>query len=241
MFTKPSESSGEFFSPSKHPEYVGRLFIVWPTQVRSHTFKPDEGPQTLVDADIAIVDLPNPQTGQPTVFKDATIGGKVLTGQLADRVGNIVLGRLELDNRAYKLASNWTPQDEATAKAYIDTYGRPVAATPQAQPQAAQPPFGAPPVQPQAQAWMPQAQAVQGPPVAAVPATPAVPQPQYAQAAPGVPAAMGAPVAPAAPTGPSQEMINYLATKGIPNAATMTPDQAKMIAASFGDPGAPTA
>lgn len=242
MFTKPSEGGGAFFTPSKHPEYLGRLFIVWPTQVRTHTFKAEEGPQTLVDADIVIVDLIDPTTGLPTVIKDATIGGKAMVPQLTDSVGKIVLGRLEQggQNNAYMFSKNWLPQDEATAKAYVDTYGRPVVATPQPAPQAAQPPFGAPPAAAQPQTWMPQAQAAQVPPVAAAPAMPAVPQQPYVQAAPGAPAAMAVPVAPVQPTGPSQEMINYLATKNI-NAATMPLEQAKMIAASFGEPGAPTA
>lgn len=162
-FKQPAKNSG-FFSPRDHADWLGRLFLIYPDRVATKTFQADEGPVDMVEADVVIIDLMDPQTGQPTVLAGTTIGGKALVPQLKTQLGAMVLGRLAQTaaqgqkSGAYYLG-DFAPQDEAAASQYIQTHPRQQFAQPQAQqaPPAqqygqqapAQAPYGAPQAQPQ--------------------------------------------------------------------------------------------
>lgn len=207
-FKQPAKNSG-FFSPRDHADWLGRLFLIYPDRVTSKTFQADEGPVDIVEADVAIIDLIDPQTGQPTVLTGTSIGNKAMVPQLKTQLGAMVLGRLAQGQAqgqksgAYYL-TDFSDQDAAAAQQYIQTHPRQQFAQPQTQaaPAAqqqygqqapAQAPYGAPQAQPQyASAQLPydpwqgtQAAAPAGPPQgqwnpAAVP--PSGPAPQAAQA-----------------------------------------------------------
>ncbi|WP_055566027.1 hypothetical protein [Streptomyces atriruber] len=143
-FAQPGRS-GDFFSPKHHREWLGRLFIFYPESTVMKTFKEDEGPKPFVIADVVIVDLPDPQTGQPTVMHSTTIGGTSLVPALdRDNIGKKVLGRLRQNppqgqrDGAYYIAGPGDPegptdQDIAVAAAYDAQHPRQVFAPPQAQ------------------------------------------------------------------------------------------------------------
>lgn len=90
----------EKFSPRDNPSWIGRLFLIYPTEVNEVVFNKPDGtpdvPSKIVSADVAIVDLINPETGKPTVLLGARIGGKALVPQLTKTAGtgSPVLGRL---------------------------------------------------------------------------------------------------------------------------------------------------
>ncbi|QES45196.1 hypothetical protein DEJ49_33180 [Streptomyces venezuelae] len=169
-FQQPGKS-GEFFSPKHHPEWLDRLFIFYPDSSTMRTFKEEEGPKEFVTADVAIVDLADPQTGQPVELKGVSIGGVSLVPALnRDRIGTKVLARLRRgapkggnDGAFYLDAESLTPQDIATATAYdasrtAQQFNRPtVQQTPAAAPpqqygqQPAQAPYGGAPAPQQAQ------------------------------------------------------------------------------------------
>lgn len=212
------DKGGEFFSPSDHPQWLGRLMLVYPDRVKTHTFKVDEGPVDLVEADVVILDLPDPATGQPTVIAGTTIGGKALVPNVKKRVGGMVLGRLSQAPRqgeksgAYFL-SDYTPQDEAVAMAYVQAHPRQQFRQPQAQaapaPQAYAPPAVAPTLLPDPWAntgtYQPQVPGNVGPPMQAPPV---------------------------APAGPDPETVAFLAARGI-DASQMSAAQALMIRQTF--------
>lgn len=140
-FKQPAKNSG-FFSPRDHQEWLGRLFLIYPDRVVTKTFNAEEGPVDMVEADVAIIDLIDPQTGQPTVLQGTTIGGKALVPQLKTQLGAMVLGRLAQGQAqgsksgAYFL-TDFTDQDGAAAQQYIQTHPRQQFAQPQAQTPAA--------------------------------------------------------------------------------------------------------
>ncbi|SOE25681.1 hypothetical protein [Streptomyces sp. OK228] len=146
-FKQPAKNSG-FFSPRDHADWLGRLFLIYPDRVTSKTFQQDEGPVDMVEADVVIIDLMDPQTGQPTVLAGTTIGGKALVPQLKTQLGAMVLGRLTQSpaqgqkSGAYYLA-DFSDQDAAGAQQYIATHPRQQFAQPQAGP--TQAPYGAAP------------------------------------------------------------------------------------------------
>lgn len=257
MFNQPS-ATGDAFNPKDHPEWLGKLVLAYPTSYEQGiptTF----GEKDAVKADIVFLDLPDPQTGQPFVLSDALIFSAVIVGQLKNSVPDgMVLGRLmqgqnTKGNPPWMLA-DFTPQDEAIAKAYVTAHPRSSFNKPQAQgnhavPAAAIPPQAqAVPQPPAQQGWpvpqqgyapAPQA-AAQGPMPGVPGASPVVPPnagvpvpgvPQYAQAAPSVPGAMAAP---ATPAGPDANTLAFLGSKGI-DASGMAPEQAQMIASTYPD------
>lgn len=111
-FDLPSTSQG--FAPSQHPEWNGKLFLIYP-KAREEVQFPDKAPgdlTTVITADVAIVDLPDPTTGLAyTVLLDVSITSKALLPQLYKYVGTgtAALGRLRPQpaqngkNPAYKL------------------------------------------------------------------------------------------------------------------------------------------
>lgn len=115
------------FTPSDHPNWVGRLFLFWPESVENVSFTRKDGtldPTDIVTCDVAIIDLPDPENqGRPTFVKDAKVGGSALAPQLKKKVGKKVLGRLQQAPRngektgAFFLAE-WTPQDVQIAEQY---------------------------------------------------------------------------------------------------------------------------
>lgn len=249
-FKQPAKNSG-FFSPRDHADWLGRLFLIYPDRVVTKTFNAEEGPVDMVEADVAIIDLVDPQTGQPTVLQGTTIGGKALVPQLKTQLGAMVLGRLSQSpaqgqkSGAYFL-SDFSDQDAATAQQYIQTHPRQQFAQPQAQAPAAsvaqgqqyaQQQYGAAPAG-QAQ-YASQAlpydpwQGSQAAPAAQSQGAPAGPQP----GAWGLPpnGAAPAPQAAPAPAGVAPELVAFLTQHGVPNAHTMADGQARMIAATFPD------
>jgi hypothetical protein len=116
--------AAEKFTPSDHPEWLGKLFLVHPTYVEDVQFKPDEAPTKIVTADIAIVDLIDPRTGSAVILRGVSIGGKLLAPVLAKYIGqDDPLGRLYQKPRqgeksgAYFL-DNFTPADVEQAIAF---------------------------------------------------------------------------------------------------------------------------
>lgn len=201
----------EKFSPRDHPEWIGRLFLIYPTSVDMVTFNNDDGtpkaPSEVVTADVAIVDLIDPQTGRPVILKGARIGGKALVPQIkpyASKHNTAAAGRLKqlpgqgAKNGAYVL-DNFAPEDGPTLNAFDatdwrGTYQQPAPAV------AAQP-----------------AQVAYQAPLGAGPtATPAAPT-----ASPG---------APWFASGDGPAVLGKLVANGIANAATLDEQTARMIA-----------
>lgn len=87
-------AKGEKFSPRDHPEWVGRLFIIYPTSAGDVTF--EDGPARIVTSDVLIADLIDPETQKPKVLQGARIGGKGLVPAIEKYVGtgDAALGRL---------------------------------------------------------------------------------------------------------------------------------------------------
>lgn len=153
-FQQPDK--GDRFTPRDHPEWVGRLFLIYPDSVTQQmgtgpTGQPE--PYESVEADVVIIDLPNPETGQPTTLTSARIGGKALVPQIKKHCGGgMVLGRLAQTaaqgskSGAYYLA-DYADADVATATQYINAHPRNQFTQPAAQQQAAPAPqqqYGAP-------------------------------------------------------------------------------------------------
>lgn len=207
-FAQPDK--GDKFTPRDHPEWLGKLFLIYPDSVAQRMGTDNNGqpaPYEVVEGDVAIIDLPDPQTGQPSTLKNAGIGGKALVPQIKKQVGGMVLGRLAQTaaqgqkSGAFYLA-DYSDADQAAAMGYIQSHPRQQFAQPAAQ---------AVPV---------------AAPVAQYAPAPVAPQP-VAQQFP-----VPAPVAPAAPAIDPQ-LVAFLASKGV-DASAMSPEQAQLIAATFG-------
>lgn len=95
-YDQPDKSDG--FKPSEHPEWLGRTFLVWPVSEETVVFTRDNGdadPTLMVTADIAIIDLMDPMTGQPVFLENAKVGGKMLAPKIRPNKPNRkILGRL---------------------------------------------------------------------------------------------------------------------------------------------------
>src|SRR6266545_4571591 len=92
-YSQPDKGSG--FSPSDHPEWENKLFLIWPETLENVVFVRQDGtpdPTDIVTADVAIIDLQDPLTGKPVFIKGARIGGKALTPMIKHRLGEKVLG-----------------------------------------------------------------------------------------------------------------------------------------------------
>lgn len=252
-FVRPA--SGELFSPSKHQEWMGKLFMIRPNFVESIVFDPTAGPKEIVNAFVVILDLQGPPDGRPVVIDGAQIGGAGLAPQIKNKINQLVLGRLEQGPQqgqksgTFKLNPNFTDADAAAASAWLAQYG-PVPPVPEA-------PAPAPVAAPQApaQPWAQQAPAAQqwgAQPQVQAPAQQAWGQPP----APEVPAAQQwqAPQAPAqqwgnsnqpapdpaaqqwnAPAAPVQDpaLVAFLVSKGVVVTPDMTESALIMIANSF--------
>lgn len=118
----------EKFSPRDHPEWLGKLFLVYPDRINEVVFTKPDGtpdPAKVAEADVAVIDLIDPQTGRPTTILGARIAGKGLVPQLTKTAGtgDAVLGRLRKlpaqgqKDGAYVLDDH-TPQDVALAQQY---------------------------------------------------------------------------------------------------------------------------
>lgn len=202
-FDKPGTAQG--FAPSQHPEWLGRAFLIYPT-AREEVQFPDKQPgdlTTVITADVAIVDLPDPLTGAPfTTMLGVNISSKALIPQLAKYVGTgtAAFGRLNQrpaqpgKNPAYAL-DDYTDADAALAQpvdaSSAQWRGRVGQPSPVAQPT----PFPTP---------APVAAPLSGLPPAPVPVAPAAPAgPWYADPA-------------------NANLVAQLAAKGVP--FTMLPD-----------------
>lgn len=231
---------GAKFTPRDHPEWLGKLFLVWPESVETVNFSRPDGtqdPTDMVTADVAIIDLTDPQTGKPVFLENARIGGSALAPQLKKKLGRKVLGRLNQTpaqgqkSGAYFLA-DWTPADAQTAEQYEAAF-----------PRAA---YQAPSDPPPANAWQAQQPAQSGPPApnqwGGAPAAPAgQPAGAWGQAA-ATPAAQpagqwGAPPPAAAPPAPPAApwpdgLREFLESRGIATAG-LDEAAARQIAATL--------
>ncbi|MEU4150848.1 hypothetical protein [Streptomyces sp. NPDC026659] len=238
QFQQPGKA--DKFAPRDNPQWLGRLFLIYPDACTPQTFNRPDGTQEtsdVVTADVIIIDLPDPQTGQPTKLSGARIGGKGLVPQLRKMVGSMVLGRLNKlpsqgqKDGAYVLA-DFTPQDAAMATGYVNANPRTQQfAQPAAEPQpVAQAP--APQYASQALPYDPwqntQAQAAQAPQA----------QPAQVYAPPGALPGQVITAQPAAAPAPAEAapspLAQFLMGKGVP-VAGMGEDQMRMIAATFPD------
>ncbi|MGW6789991.1 hypothetical protein [Streptomyces chartreusis] len=230
-FAQPDK--GDRFVPRDNPQWLGRLFLIYPDSVSQHMGTGQNNqpePYEAVTADVVIIDLINPETGQPTVLSNARIGGKSLVPQIKKHCGGgMVLGRLAQSpaqgqkSGAFYLAE-FSDADAQTAMQYIAAHPRQQFNQPQTQQAPAAAPaqqqwgqapaqqaYGAPPAPQQGQPQYASQQlpydpwaGTQAAPAAQPPAAPAGPQPgawgQPAASAPGAPAQMP----PASPSAPQQ-------------------------------------
>jgi hypothetical protein len=232
---------GESFSPSKHPEWLGKLFLFWPESVDTVNFtRPDgtQDPTDMVTCDVAIIDLPDPQEGgRPKFIKGARIGGSALAPQVKKKIGKKVLGRLAqapgqgAKSGAYFIA-DFTPADVQLAEQYEAQFPRNAYQSGSGNPpqQGWQGGAQAPPQQSQfAGQWGGAQPAAAGPPAAnwggAAPSPPAQP------AAPSGNQWGAQPAAPAAPPWPDG-LREFLESRGIQTAG-MDEAQARQIAATL--------
>lgn len=241
---------GAKFTPRDHPEWLGKLFLVFPESVETVNFSRPDGtqdPTDMVTADVAIIDLPDPQTGRPTFLENARIGGSALAPQLKKKLGKKVLGRLNQTpaqgqkSGAYFLA-DWTPADAQTAESYEAAFPRAAYQVPNDPPanawQAGPPAQSGPPAPSQfAGQWGGAQPAATPPPAtgaaqnwgtpAAPPAPAAAAPPAWGAAAPATPAAPPADPWPGAPG-----LHAFLTSRGI-DTNGMDEGQARQIAATL--------
>lgn len=122
-----TSDKAEKFSPRDHPDWIGRLFLVYPTEVNNVVFVDDKGvpsPTDVVTADVAILDLIDPETGKNKVLLGARIAGKAIVPQIKGKVssGNANLGRLRqlpaqgAKSGAFVFDTEFSGADEAMAK-----------------------------------------------------------------------------------------------------------------------------
>ncbi|MGY0060845.1 hypothetical protein ACWY4P_30595 [Streptomyces sp. LZ34] len=248
MFNQPAK--GDKFTPRDHPEWLGKLFLIYPDSCAPQTFNRPDGTQDtsdIVEADVAIIDLIDLQTGQPTTLSGARIGGKGIVPQLRKMIGSMVLGRLtKLPSQGQKdgayVLADFTPDDAQIATAYVQTHPRTQFGQPQgqAQPQgqpAPQAQAQAQPTQPQGAQYASQAlpydpwagSGAQAPPQAQAQPQAQAPQGQGWQAAPAQ-----APAVPPAGADQGSPLAQWLATKGVPTQG-MQDEQMRMIAFTFPD------
>lgn len=234
---------GAKFTPRDHPEWLGKLFLVWPESVETVNFSRPDGtqdPTDMVTADVAIIDLTDPQTGKPVFLQSARIGGSALAPQLKKKLGRKVLGRLNQTpaqgqkSGAYFLA-DWTPADAQTAEQYEAAFPRAAYQAPSDPPanawQAQQPAQSGPPAP---QQWgAPAATPQQGTGAAQSWGQPAAPPPAPAAGAPQAwgAAAQQPPAAPTASPWPDG-LREFLTSRGI-DTNGMDEQQARQIAATL--------
>jgi len=219
--------SGGSFTPSKHPEWVGKLFLIWPIRVDARKYPSKQPGQQgvmedveVVVGDVACIDIMDPETGKPLFLKSCDIGGKGMVRNLREKVGRKVLGRLYAgpatngSGGTFYALNKPEESDKALAHQYEQAFPRPV--DPYEAPGGTTAPaapawLAQPPAQPVAPAW--QQQTVPATPPAAqwqAPGAPATAQPWQGQTqtAPPAQAAPAAPQwqapAPPAPPVPAQ-------------------------------------
>mgnify|MGYP001556884942 CR=1 FL=1 len=182
----------------------------------------------MVTADVAIIDLTDPQTGKPTFLENARSGGSALAPQLKKKLGRKVLCRLNQTpaqgqkSGAYFLA-DWTPQDAQTAEQYEAAFPR----------AAYQAPSGAPP----ANAWQAPQQSGPSAPQSQFPASswggaqpPVQAPPAQAWGQPPAPAPTPPAAPPAAPW--PDGLREFLTARGI-DTANLDEAQARQIASTL--------
>lgn len=210
-------AAGDQFKPKDHPEWLGALFLVYPTRINekkkwSSQFDECE----TASADMVILDRVGAD-GQPIVLRDVMVFAELITSQLKENLRQgpdpVVLGRLEKITTTNGFSAwnlgHFTPGvDDVTADAYV-------AAHPRNQFQ-----------QPSGQQATPVAQS--GPPGWDAAGTQAPAQQQWGASATPVPP----------PTPPAEQwpagLREFLQSKGIdPVASGMTVDAAKNLASTF--------
>lgn len=122
-----TSDKGEKFSPRDNPEWIGKLFLVYPTELNVVNFINEKTnlpePTDVVTADVAILDLIDPATGRAKVLLGARIAGKAIVPQIKGKVvsGNANLGRMRqlpaqgAKSGAYVFDTEFSPADEQLA------------------------------------------------------------------------------------------------------------------------------
>lgn len=216
-FAQPDDAASDYdkFSPQQHPEWLNRLLLIRPHEVRTVTFD-DSGPKDFVYAYVIFVDLMDPATGRPLVLPNASIGGAGLFPQLKNKINDFVLGRLvqKPQNGAKTGAfyiTDFTDADAQLALPHLNTIPPYVKPTPFTA--AVAEPATAPVQQP---AWQPPA-TVQAPTPAADPwQTTAPVQPVWTPPQPAQPPAMDDPA--------NAQLVAFLRSKGIAVTAALSKD-----------------
>ncbi len=218
-------------------EYLGKLMLIWPTNVMRNVQTSQGIVDTVVECDLAVIDKIDPLTGQPEYLQGVRLWWTVLANQTKNEVGGKVLGRLgqgaNTKGSPPWLLQDWTDQDAAMAQQYEAAHPRnqptqpsAAAAGTQGQPWTAAPP--APPAA-AAPAWN------AAPPPAAAP-----PQQQWQQQAPAAAWNAAPPAAPAPPPPPANGieawppgLADFLRSKNVD--VNNVPDEgtARQIAATY--------
>lgn len=115
---------GEKFAPRDHPEWINKLFLIYPTDASTVQF--EDGPSEIVTADVAIIDLIDALTAKPKVLLGARIGGKALVPQIKPKIAKATaaLGRLRqlpaqgAKSGAFVLDNEFTPAEAQLADAF---------------------------------------------------------------------------------------------------------------------------
>ena len=134
-YSQPAPAQGDKLDFKTHgQEYLGRLFLIFPSRIMNNVETSQGTKDRVVIADVVILDLVDPQTGQPTVFHEAWLFGTVLVNQTAPEVGNKVLGRLSQGQNVKGnppwMLQDYTPQDVAMAEQYEASHPRNAPAQP---------------------------------------------------------------------------------------------------------------
>ena len=184
MYEQPDKRNS--FAPRDHPDWLNKLFLFWPENVETVNFVQDNGvvePTEIVTADVAIIDLADPENPGRSVFiQGARIGGKGLVPQLYKKLGKKVLGRLtQSPSQGQKSGAyyvlDFTPADAQLAEQYETAFPhtafqQPSGTAPQSAQQPVWPPQGAAGPPP---AWAPQGAPATWPPQQSAPAAATAP------------------------------------------------------------------
>jgi hypothetical protein len=186
-YAQPAQQGDKVDFKNRGHEFLGKLFLIFPDRVMTDVETSQGAKDRVVVADVVIIDLIDPQTGQPEVYTESWIFPTVLVNQTAPEIGGKVLGRLTQGANTKGsppwMLTDYTPQDAALAEQYEASHPRNAPAQPsgngqqwQAPPPAAPAQNGwnapapapvAPPAAPAQQGWQPPAAAPVAPPVGA--------------------------------------------------------------------------
>lgn len=132
-FKQPGTGGDKFDLRNNGQEWLGALMLVWPLSVKENFDTGQYDPTDVVEADIALIDRMDPETGKPLFFERAFIFSKGLVNNTRNDVGGMVLGRLV--RRQFANGTGWSMDpfsdaDAQLAQQYIMANPRNVPAQP---------------------------------------------------------------------------------------------------------------